>query len=129
MLQVPGQPGDVTVPAPQGGTLVPAETAVGAMEDGPATHAGLHMGDIILTVNGKDPKGLSAAELEKLFTSATPGKMRLRVRRLDEERDFEFPLWKVSEVMRINQWKRVQGTLVPANLAEQDVHCFLKDQP
>ncbi len=78
-------------------------------------------------MNGKDPKGLSAAELEKVFTSTAPGKMKLHVRRLDEEKDFEFPLWKVSEVMRINQWRRAQGTLVPAGLAEKDLHCFMPD--
>ena len=105
----------------------PAELMVGAMEDGPATHAGVHSGDMILAVNGKEPKGLSAEELEKLFTSATAAKMRLRVRRLDQEREFEFPLWKAADVLKVNQKQLVQGQVLPAGIAEKDQHCFLRE--
>jgi C-terminal processing protease CtpA/Prc len=105
----------------------PAEVMVGAMEDGPATHAGVHSGDMILAVNGKDPKGLSAEELEKLFASDAPAKMRLRVRRLEEEREFEFPLWKTADVLKVNQKQLVQGQVMPAGIAANDQHCFLRE--
>jgi len=106
----------------------PAELIVGNMEDGPATHAGLHSGDVILAVNGKDPKGLSAADLEKLLSSTVPGKMRLHVRRLDAERDFEFPLWKAADVLKVNQKQLVNGQVLPAGIAAKDQHCFLSEQ-
>jgi hypothetical protein len=82
---------------------------------------------MILAVNGKAPKGLSVEELEKLFTSATPAKMHLRVRRLDEEREFEFPLWKAADVLKVNQKQLVQGQVLPAGIAEKDQHCFLRE--
>ncbi|MDP9268236.1 MAG: PDZ domain-containing protein [Acidobacteriota bacterium] len=106
---------------------LPAEVIVAGMEDGPATHAGVHWGDVVLAVNGKDVKGLSAEELEKRFSSATPAKMRLRVRRLDQEREFEFPLWRAADVLKVNQKQLVQGQVMPAGVAEKDQHCFLRE--
>lgn len=105
----------------------PADVIVGGMEDGPATHAGVHSGDVILAVNGKHPKGLSVADLEKLFTSLAPAKMRLRVRRLEEEREFDFPLWKTADVLKVNQKQLVQGQVLPAGIAAKDQHCFLRE--
>ena len=106
----------------------PDELMVAGMEDGPATHAGIHWGDIVLAVNGKDVKGLPAEQLERLFSSAAPAKMKLRVRRLDQEREFEFPLWKGADVLHVNQKQSVQGHIVPMGIPEKDVHCFVESK-
>ena len=105
---------------------MPEEVMVGPMDDGPATHAGVHLGDIIVAVNGTEVKGLTAAQLMPLFTSAKPGRMRLRVRRLEVERVFEFPLWKTSDILAVNQLQVVRGQIVPAGVAEKDLPCFLQ---
>jgi C-terminal processing protease CtpA/Prc len=106
----------------------PDEVIVSAMEDGPATHAGLHSGDVVLSVNGKDVKGLAPQDLEKLLTSTTPAKMTLKVQRIDLERTFEFPLWKASDVLRINQLQLVDGHLMPVNIPQKYQHCFVPQQ-
>jgi predicted metalloprotease with PDZ domain len=105
---------------------MPDEVLVGPMSDGPATHAGLHLGDVILAVNGAEVKGLTAPQLAQLFTGKRPGRMRVRVRRLDTERLFEFPLWKTSDILAVNQLQVVRGALVPLGVGEKDLACFLE---
>lgn len=104
---------------------LPDEVLVGPMSDGPATHAGVHLGDVILAVNGTEVKGLTSAQLAQLLTSDKPGKMRLRVRRLDTERLFEFPLWRTSDILAVNQLQLVRGQPVPLGIGEKDLGCFL----
>lgn len=105
---------------------MPDEVMVGQMVDGPATHEGLHMGDIILAVNGAEIKGLSAPQLARLFTSDKPARLRVRVRRLDVERVFDFPLWKTADILQVNQLQIVQGQPIPAGVGAKDAACFLE---
>ncbi len=107
----------------------PEEVVVGGVEDGPALHAGLRTGDTILSVNGKPVQGLSGAQLEQMFTSATPAKMHLHVKRLARELDLDFPLWKAADVLRVNQKKLVQGHIAPINVADKDLSCWMVDEP
>jgi predicted metalloprotease with PDZ domain len=45
----------------------PAQVVVLGIEDGPASRAGVHWGDTILSVNEIDPRNKSVAELEPVF--------------------------------------------------------------
>lgn len=107
---------------------MPDEVMVGAMVDGPATHAGLHLGDIILAVNGAEVKGRNAPQLAQLLTSAKPGHMRLRIRRIEHEKIIEFPLWKSSDVLAVNQLQILKGQVAPLGITEKNLPCFREQQ-
>jgi C-terminal processing protease CtpA/Prc len=51
----------------------PAQVLVLGIEDGPASRAGAHWGDTILSVKGIDPRNKTVAQLEPLFSSQKPG--------------------------------------------------------
>ena len=70
---------------------------VGGIEDGPAKESGLRWGDRIVSVNGQDPSGKSARELEVLFTSSGPVTMHLRVERLGIEKPLTFQLARATD--------------------------------
>ena len=104
----------------------PEEVMVGGIDDGPASKAGLHWGDVILSVNGVNPRGKTATELEVIFTGSRRQEMRLVVNRLGTVRTIVFQLQKVADLLKRNQLRLVNSTLVPAELAEEDMKWFLQ---
>jgi len=102
----------------------PPRIAVGGLEKSNATRAGIHNGDVILSVNGIDPVGKGPKELEALFSSNQPNTLRLVVDRVTTTKSIEFQLEKTSDVLKENQWRLVDGTLVPDGLADEDLPCF-----
>ncbi len=103
----------------------PAMVAVGGIEKGPASKAGLHWGDTILRVNGLDPVGLSQAKLETMLSSRAPLKMDLVVDRIGSTKQIDFVTDSVGTILRENGHRMVKGTPIPIDLDESDLHCFL----
>lgn len=91
----------------------PREVGVGVIEDGPASRAGAHSGDVIVAVNGIDPRNKSVAELESLFSSPRPARMTLSVERAGVPKTFSFQLAQAAKVLRQNQWQMIKGEANP----------------
>ena len=98
--------------------------AVGGIESGPASEAGVHWGDLIISVNGTDPRGKSTAQVESMFSRAKPASMTLRINRVGIEKTFTFALAKAASVLRENQLQMVEGHLVPTGMPEKYLYCF-----
>jgi C-terminal processing protease CtpA/Prc len=98
-----------------------AQVVVLGIESGPASRAGVHWGDTILSVNGIAPRNKTVAQLEPLFSSQKPGSMTLTIGRDDATQEFTFKLAEAAQVLRDNQRELLQGELVP--LACRSVIC------
>jgi predicted metalloprotease with PDZ domain len=103
----------------------PAEVMVGGIEDGPGSKAGVHYGDVVISVNGTSVAGKSSAELEALFSSAQASVMHLRVDRAGTIRNFDFMLERASDVAAQNGQRLVAGGVVPLGVRDEDLHCFV----
>jgi C-terminal processing protease CtpA/Prc len=102
----------------------PDQVVVGGLEQGVASRAGIHQGDVILSVNGIDPRGKSPEEVEALFSSAQPRSDKLVVDRVTVTKTLEFQLEKAADVLKENHRRLVDGILICDGLADEDVPCF-----
>lgn len=105
----------------------PDELIVGGIENGPASRAGVHWGDRIVSVNGVNPKGKTLAQLEQLFSSARAEPTRLKTERTGEIRTREFRLERTADLLAENGLRLTRGQPVPAGLASADVPCFTEE--
>jgi predicted metalloprotease with PDZ domain len=107
----------------------PAQLMVARIEDGPGARAGVHYGDVVISVNGISVVGKTPTELEGLFSSPKPSIMRLQIDRLGTLKVFEFPLAKASEVARQNGLRLLASNhIAPFGVTDRDLHCF-SDNP
>ncbi len=105
----------------------PMQLMVGGIEDGPGARAGVHYGDVVISVNGVSVAGKTPTELEVLFSSPKPSTMRLQIDRLGTMKAFEFPLAKASEIARQNGRRLLTGDhTAPLGVTDRDLRCFLQ---
>lgn len=102
----------------------PDQVTVGGIEDGPAARAGVHWGDVVVSLNGVSVIGKTAPELESLFTGRESRTVRLQVDRLDSARTFEFRLERAEDIARQNGKRFLDGKIVPLWAGKRDLHCF-----
>lgn len=104
----------------------PVQVTVGGIEDGPAARAGVHWGDVVISVNGIPIAGKTEAELESLFSSRRPAMMHLQIDRLGLVKTFDFRLEKAEDIARQNDKRFLDGQIVPMWVSEEGLHCFAK---
>lgn len=68
-------------------------------EDSPATKAGIKAGDIIMSIEGKDVKGMSNAEVSKLLRGEPGTTFEISVKRSGEEQPLVFKVTRENIVM------------------------------
>ncbi len=104
----------------------PAQAAVGGIESGPASKAGVHWGDVLISVNDEPLRGKTPAELEKMFSSARPETIQLRVDRLGSIKVFQIRFQRAAGVARENGRRFVNDRIVPIWAKDSELKCFLK---
>lgn len=75
--------------------LKPSFHIVSIRKDSPADKAGLQVGDMIISVNGRDAHRYDLEDLNALFSSEEGKKIKIRVSRGIEDLEFEFRLEKL----------------------------------
>jgi membrane-associated protease RseP (regulator of RpoE activity) len=103
----------------------PKQVQVGGIEEGPASDAGVHYGDVLLSVNGVAVKDKTPSELEQLFSRIAPATIHLRIERLGSMKEFAIQLGRAADIAHRNGKRIVDGQVVPVWAADADLHCFL----
>jgi S1-C subfamily serine protease len=103
----------------------PAQLMVTGIEEGPGSRAGVHWGDVVISVNGVPVAGKDPDELEPLFSSLKPVTISLRVDRLGVIKTFELLLAKAEDVAKQNHQRFAAGRPVPIWVTDQYLQCFL----
>ena len=103
----------------------PAQAVVGGIEDGPASRAGVHWGDIIVQIDGVSTTGKNKAALTKLLSGDKPRLVRLTLDRLGATKKVEFTLAKTADLLKQNGRQMINGIVFPAQLDEDYVKCVV----
>lgn len=104
----------------------PTQVTVGGIEDSPASRAGLHWGDVLVSINGVQVTRKTPIELQRMFSAKHRERMRLQIDRLGSTKVFDFYAEKARDIAHQNGKRFVNGQLVPIWVNDEYLHCFLK---
>jgi C-terminal processing protease CtpA/Prc len=102
----------------------PDEVIVGGIENGPAQRAGVRWGDRIHSVNEVDLAGKSVQDLESIFASRRPERVRLKVERAGRVLTIAYTAEETRKTLATNRRQRVNGRLLPSGLNPEDTRCY-----
>jgi hypothetical protein len=77
-----------------------------------------------MSVNGTDPRGKPAVQLEALFSSRTPAPMTLSIERDGIVKKFSFRLRQATTILQANQHQLLYGKVLPAGVTAEYFSCF-----
>jgi membrane-associated protease RseP (regulator of RpoE activity) len=103
----------------------PAQVAVGGIEQGPASDAGVRWGDVVVSVDGVSVAGRTASQLEDMLSGNEPRKMTIEIERCGKITTFSFALERASNIMRRNQKQAVDGQVMPLGIPKKYLSCFM----
>lgn len=104
----------------------PKQVTVGGIEDSPASRAGVHWGDVLVSINGVLITRKTPVELQHMFSATRRERMRLQIDRLGSIKVFDFYTERARDIARQNGKRFVNGQLVPIWASDEYLHCFLK---
>ena len=103
----------------------PEQVAVGGIEGGPASNAGVRWGDILVSIDGVSVRGKTSSQLEDLLSSNERRKMTIAIDRCGTTRTFSFTLERAADIMRRNQKQTVGGKVIPLGVPEKYLSCLM----
>ena len=103
----------------------PPQVAVGGIEQGPASDAGVRWGDVLVSVDGAGVAGKTASQLEDMLSSKEPRKMTIEVDRCGKKSPFSFTLERAADIMHRNEKQAVGGAVIPLWVPQKYRSCFM----
>lgn len=106
----------------------PREVFATGVENGPASRAGLRQGDRIVSVNGANLAQKTPQETEAMFSGSRSELIHLEIDRGGIIKTIEYRTERAAAILKQNQLRMVNGQVVPAGLADEDIKCFAGTQ-
>ena len=102
----------------------PEQVIVGGIETGPGSRAGLHWGDVLLSVNGVKIANQSSSELEGLLSSDEAKTLSIEIDRLGVLKTVSFTSARARDIAQENGKQYFANRILPSWVTQADVSCF-----